>query len=102
MSLLIVVCHLHVCEYALVSVSVCAFVYVICLHLVRELDTWFSLGIRSQSRPQDIMSELFRAMIQLGYVSILASCLTKVYGVIYRLPVVVVLFNMLVVLVWWC
>ena len=27
------------------------------------------VGIRSQSRPQDIMAEVYRAMLQLGYVS---------------------------------
>lgn len=30
------------------------------------------LGIRSQSRPQDIMHELYRAMSKLGFVSTLS------------------------------
>ena len=36
------------------------------------------LGIRSQSKPQDIMNEVYRAMKQLDFVSIAISVICKV------------------------
>ena len=47
----------------------------VCLMSSLPLATCVS-GIRSQSKPQDIMHEVFRAMKQLGYVSSGATCST--------------------------
>ena len=39
------------------------------------------LGIRSQSKPQDIMNEVYRAMKTLNFVSLFCNCRKKKIGI---------------------
>ena len=66
-----------VCVHLSVYVSVCLWVHLsVCMSICLSNDASVcDLGIRSQSKPHDIMHEVYRAMKTLGYVSVISvSC----------------------------